>query len=235
MTQHGPDPLPPEPCFRDPPHGGFVWPDPDPQLADWLARRICRRRGDLLGHVQRIHWQLQHGDPVGRFGALADLFIALGRGGLPLRRRLLELAADRLEPNCAAFLRAHLDSGLGAATPLPCPQASRLTGDCGGRLDVVERLTTRTVAAADPLDEARERIDAGQLDQAQTLLEQALLAQPEREELHRELLTVYRHRRDPARLAVMQTRLARLSNPLAAEWAALGRQLADSTDSAAAP
>lgn len=234
MTQHGPDPLPPEPCFRDPPHGGFIWPDPDPRLGDWLARCICRRRGDLLGHVQRIHWQLQHGEPAGRFGALADLFIALGRGGLPLRRRLLELAADRLEPAWAAFLRAHLDTGLDAATPLPCPSTSRLTGDLSGRLDMVERLSARH-AGVDPLAEARERIDAGQLDQALALLEQALLAQPERAELHRELLTVYRHHRDPARLAAMQTRLTGLPNPLATDWAALARQLADLEDSEAVP
>jgi Tfp pilus assembly protein FimV len=70
----------------------------------------------------------------------------------------------------------------------------------------------------DPLTIALDHIEYSQLDEAQDVLEQAILAQPEREDLRRELIGLYKSTRDMNRFYQMLAKLTRLGVGMTEDW-----------------
>ena len=62
----------------------------DGDYIEHLLRRIERNPRDLRAHTQRVLMLASKDDRSATFGALADLFIALGRFGYELRYSLLQ-------------------------------------------------------------------------------------------------------------------------------------------------
>jgi hypothetical protein len=73
----------------------------------------------------------------------------------------------------------------------------------------------------DPLQEAREHLEYGQLEEARQVLESAILAQPLRLDLHRDLLEIYRRSQAREAFLTMQRRLNIQTHPLADAWHAV--------------
>lgn len=185
-------------------------------LADYLCHRVTREPSDLRSHVRRIFLAHEQQSTVELFGALVDLFIALGNKGLRLRQRMLEWSKENLEARQYGLLRESLAGGLDERT-VAFVHGAMLCRGVEGSLKLVESGAERSREPRDPLVEAREYLEYSQLDEARNLLEEALMQDPRRQELHEELLEIYRSTRDQSNFAKMLGRLNK-GNPMLEQW-----------------
>jgi hypothetical protein len=83
---------------------------------------------------------------------------------------------------------------------------------------MVQLIENRQQPDIDPLELARDFIDYSQLAQAQLVLEAAVFKQPDRLELHKELLAIYRSTRDKAGFHEMFNKLTQTDFALPEGW-----------------
>ncbi len=159
-----------------------------------LEQRIARNPRDLLSHVRRIYLADALVDADAISGALADLYLVLGRQGQALRRRLLNLAGAHLTTEQFGFFVAHLEHGLDENEPIPDIPQSRLSKRVIGTTRIVSRSGGDAPDADDPVRLARESIARGHQDTAQAVLEGALESDPGNRDVSRELLQLYSDR-----------------------------------------
>lgn len=196
------------------------------QLRGHLAHRISRNPGDLLAHVQRIQLCIRARASDELYGALLDLFIALGGKGRALRGRLLARCRPLLAAPQREALARGVSAGIAATDVVPEAQHSRFCAAVRGTLLLVSQAESKQAPPAfDVVDEARDLLDSGQILAARTLLERTLLDQPRNLMVGQELLSIYRHSRDHAGLNSMLQKMAGM--PLAGrqEWLALAASL----------
>lgn len=188
-------------------------------IADYLAHSIVAAPDNLLRHTQRIFHHYRQNDHDGLYAALLDLFIVLGQKGRELRSRLLNGARHCLRKDGYARLDHWLRSGLAPHwNELPLVNRSVLTPGITGLLDLVRVSVDILDGSRDPLVEAREHIEYSQLDQAQTVLEEALFCEPHRTDLQTELLLLYRATGDLDRLSRTREKLQQIADSLPAIW-----------------
>jgi len=169
------------------PVGGF-----ETRYLRHLEQRIHRNPRDLLSHVRRIVLWRALKDWDGVYGALIDLFLALGYRGRPLRSRLLGLASADLTPEQREFLSDHLEEGLdpdnvGASTARSC-----LSRHVSGTTSVVAGPQSGNKRDRNLLAVAREALAKGDDATAQSILEGAIEADPGSDEVCLELLALYK-------------------------------------------
>ncbi len=193
---------------------------------DYLARSVARTPANLLAQIQRINSCLAQRDEDATYGALLDLFIALGDRGLLLRRRMLVRAEPLLGEERSRALALHLEKGLLATDPMPPSSHSMLSKGLTGTRLLVTRVDSSDTGKRDPLEDAIEYLEYSQIDKAQDILEQALLEDPSRVELHDNLLAIYRASGDSDAFAKMHRKLDREKNPVADEWEQLANHFA---------
>lgn len=191
-----------------------------PSLAIHLSHCIARNPKDLRSHVRRIFLEIARNNGQGLFAALLDLFIALGARGLRLRQRMLNISEELLTEDQINSLGENLLRGMVPAG-IPGVQGSILGQGMIGNHALVTSGSTDRSRVRDPLIEAREYLEYSQLDDARAVLEQAVLAEPDRADLHLELLDIYRSTRDKASFNAMIAMLEGMDNPLIDEWAKL--------------
>ncbi len=196
----------------------------DEEIAEYLAHHVVRQPGDLRAHLQRIHFHLGRGEVENSCGALLDLFIVLGDKGRSLRELMLRKAEQQMDRPLLKELRKTLDQGLRAADPIPVTGASMLSKGLSGIRQLVMPEGSGSGGARDPLLDAREYLEYGQVDQARTTLEEAILMEPWRSELHDDLLEIYRYTRDRDGFLAMWERLEAL-NGITAAWIDLKQTL----------
>jgi hypothetical protein len=184
-----------------------------------LSAMLVRDPRDLRSHAQRIYLALDSEDPELAFGALTDLFIALGEKGLNLRSALLELSRPYLAGEHYFYLQAHLDHGLDPNIALPAPQGSLFDRGLAGTLRLLEKQRTEAMESPrDALAEAVSLLDDGQVDQARTLLEEALVNDPGNAQVEAHLLEIYRRSQNEAAFLKMRERLGRTGARLSDVW-----------------
>ncbi len=113
----------PEPTFWLDDHKALKVPGAAEELLRHLQLSIGQRPTDLKSHTRRILLAVQSGSADQCYGALLDLFIALGGRGEGLKRNLLDQAVDRLSEAQQAFLARHLSGGLEACAHFPLGHA----------------------------------------------------------------------------------------------------------------
>jgi hypothetical protein len=177
-----------------------------------------RTRGNLRCHVQRVYAHIKRHDPEAVYGALLDLFIILNERGRPLRKRMLETCSRHIGEDRYAFLARHLDSGIKETDAVLPARTSLLTKGISGINQLVVKQDTNQRSYLDPLTEALDYIEYGQLEEAKRVLEATILKQPHRMELHQELLDLYRYTNDKDSLTAMIRRLDGQSNPATDAW-----------------
>lgn len=180
--------------------------------------QVARDPLDLEAHTRRVLLASRPPLTDRAFGALVDLFMALGGRGRGLRRQLLEQAMPWLDPDDAHFLRLHLDTELPRGAQLPSQRWSVLDTAVLGSLRMVD-LQRRQVAQETPFQQAMSLLEYGDLAGARGMLEAALLEEPDHEEVNRELLAIYQHSRDDAGKAAMAEQLVARHGALPAGWA----------------
>lgn len=192
---------------------------------DHLSHRVTRFPEQLSVHLYRIAvaWQLKRGEAL--YGALLDLFIVLDRRGFALRQRLLNKLTPCLTDAQRQALRQGLLFGISAVERLPGSYSSRFNPGLVADCTVVVRTEQTIDARFDELEEARDLIDSGFLEEARLILEEAVLRRPQHEGLNRELLVLYRHTRNAQALHATRARLGRVKPALSQEWDALADSL----------
>jgi len=185
---------------------------------DHFAHVISIHSADLLVHVQRINLCVAQSDRNGVYGALLDLFLVLGAKGAALRKRMCEIAAPSLSHTMREFFSDNLESGVSATDVLPLSLTSVLSRGLRGTTELVQRVGASGVGTRDPLDEANECLEYGQIDAARSILEAAVLEQPDRAELHNDLLEIYRRTEDFENFREMHQKLSARHNPVADSW-----------------
>ncbi len=194
--------------------------------ADYLVHAVAGSPGDLRTHVQRIHLHLSNGERAETYGAMVDLFIVLRDKGQDLRERMLNLTAPILDDEQVHVLTAGIKGTLLATDRIPVAVSSVLTKWIGGTRLLVERNNNQNGKSQDPMIEVMEYLEYSQVDEAQQVLEAAVLTNPWRIDLHRELLEIYRHQEDHEFFFIMRERLQDIHNPVRGEWESLALEFA---------
>lgn len=183
----------------------------------YVTALVARDPLDLEAHARRIVMACQPELRDRLFGALIDVFLALGSRGRGLRAALLDKARAHLESDELHFLEQHLEHGLSPLAQLPSQAGSVHDRGVLGTVHLVahQRVAARELSAH---EEAMARIDEGDLDGARHLLEKALLEQPDQVDVMRELLDIYRYTRDDTAKAAMLERLRERHGAAPAGW-----------------
>ena len=191
------------------------------RVSKHLAHKIIRRVADLESHIQRIliYSKFQNSDAA--YGALLDLFIALGDKGISIRQRMLDMVAEVIGPARYSQLLGVLERGITSDELLPCTPYSMLGGSFVGASRLVYKCSVDDVDIRPPLEEARDLVDSGMIEEGRKLLESSVLLDRGNEALNVELLEIYRHTEDADAFNRMFVELGR--KPLAAieEWNSL--------------
>ena len=192
------------------------------RVFDFLSHRISNNPKDLLAHLQRVAAHYHAGNPDTLYGALLDLFIVLDTKGYALRKRLLIKCVPLLDSERQWVLKKGLKSGLNAIKIVPPTTTVCLTPPNRGSIYLVERHDEYVVAENfNALDEARDLIDSGFIDEGRLLLEELLLRQPESEEISKELLELYKYTNNRDDFFAAKARYDGLPLALADGWKVL--------------
>ena len=194
---------------------------------DHFAHLVWTSPADLRAHVQRINLCVAQADADAVYGALLDLFLVLGAKGTALRERMHQFAAPALSPEIRELFQDYLARGITETDVLPTAAASVLSRGLRGTTRFIDRVGADAEAARDPLDEANECLEYGQVDAARCILEAAVLAEPARVELHNDLLEIYQRTKDRENFLDMHRKLSAGHNPLADSWELMAASFGD--------
>jgi hypothetical protein len=156
-----------------------------------LIFQISLRPDCLSLHVDRIYYCFHHRLNEQLFGALVDLLIILNNRGLALSKRLINGSCSRLTEYEFQMIFSCFKSNLENIDLLPS-RYSVFSKGLLSTLVLVKQSNDEEVKLYDALKLARDYIEYSQLDNATRILEQAILSNPERIDLHEELLLLYR-------------------------------------------
>jgi hypothetical protein len=189
-----------------------------------LERLIYRVSGDpryLAAHVERIYFCFQHHLNEQLFGAIVDLLIILNGCGQALTQRMITGSKSRLTENQFEALENQVECDSPNVDLLPFNRFSIFTKGLLSVSGMVQLVEDGGEDLHDPLMLARAFIEYSQLENATRILEQAIFAQPERMELHDELILLYRSTRNEIGFDLFYEVLSRKNMKLSSKWSQL--------------
>lgn len=183
-----------------------------------LVFQISRKPKHLIAHVQRIYYcfQMQLDDQL--FAALVDFLVVLNKQGTEISWRMLTGAKSRLSPQQFDEINGFLSHPDADINQLSGNQYSIFTKGLAGVSVLIDHANDAVEDEHDPLMLARDHIEYSQLDEAKQVLERAILEQPDRLDLHHELLTIYKSMRDSSGFYQMLTELIQSGVSVPDEW-----------------
>ncbi len=187
-------------------------------ILEHMSYKIRRSPLDLTNHTQKIRMLFEMGVPDRLYAAVLDLFLALKTNGRNLRYRMLAGAKSKLKDEHYRSLISILESENPDLEGLPTTPFSMLSAGVEGATTLVHTLDESGEKGRDPLTEAREYIEYSQIDEARCILESAILKNPGWEELHSELLEIYRSTRDVENFKNIMNRIAFIPKPSVDVW-----------------
>jgi hypothetical protein len=202
-------------------------------ISEFLCSEISRNPSNIKNHIQRIWFQYDQEDHGLLFAALLDLWIALDGSGRALFKRLLLGAKGGLQSTQFKQLASLYSAKELRKNKLPDLSGSVLGKGVIGSLDLVKTVDGReeeNPTDRDPLEEAHECLEYSQIDQAQHILEKALLDDPSRGALHTDLLSIYKSTRDLAALKRTKGKLSEEAASFFSQWDELQQQLSEELD-----
>jgi len=202
------------------------------QAMAYLTHNVSRNPLDLQSHMQRIYLYMADFDGDKTYCAVLDLFIALENRGQPLRKRILQETRHFLKLQQYDALTRKIECGLYAHEAMPLAKTSVLTKSYIGHRKIVERITKELPVSPenDPIIEAGQYLEYGQIEEARTLLEGAVLEQPWRKDLQNDLLDIYRVTLDGKACDAMYERLADSFIPDHHAWMQTAEQILHNAD-----
>lgn len=161
-----------------------------------LVFRVSRKPGCLVAHVERIYYCFHYHMNEQLFAALVDLLIVLNRYGQALSWRMIGGSKSRLTPYQLKALVIYLQDSSIRTDSFPSNRYSIFSKGLESEAILVQLIDVNGKKEHDPLALARDCVEYSQLDNAIDILEKAILIQPERVELHDELISLYRSTRN---------------------------------------
>ncbi len=212
-----------EPCFLD----KDDWIKSPPvnyaqKTSAYLSHQVAREPHDLTSHTQRICLYRDLGDADGIYGALLDLFITLGDKGAALRQRLLQQSAFILTAENYEVLSNILNGTLPVSAQTLSSHHSMLSFNRMSNQEVIRKIENPSIKQEEsPLLIARDLLNSGLIEQAQSLLETTLFATPEDEAISEELMQIYRHTNNRDGCVQLLKKLASSQLALRDQWVEL--------------
>ncbi len=208
--------------------GFYEWHDWSPEKGlERLVFRLSKNPKYLQGHLERIYFCFQKQLDAQLYGALVDLLIVLNKSGDALSRRMIVGCRSRLTETQFQALENYLESKHSSGTPLSLNRYSVFANGMLSTSALMHVTSNGNDKKYDPLTVARDYIEVSQLDEAVQVLEQAFLEQPERAELHTELLSLYRSTGDGPKFSRMYAELLGKQIILPPGWEQLKAFLVD--------
>ncbi|WP_442497475.1 type IV pilus assembly protein FimV [Methylobacter sp. sgz302048] len=189
---------------------------PDQVLRN-LVFRISRKPRQLITHIQRIYYCYHANLSEQLFAALVDFLVILERRGADISRRMIIGTSSKLSREQYKSLRAFMMNEMDVAL-LEGNQYSIFTKGLLGTQNLVQQVISSDEQAYDPLDLARDYIEYSQLSEAKDVLENAIINEPHRLELHQSLLELYKSTQDISGLKKMVEFFASLNIPKPDGW-----------------
>jgi hypothetical protein len=183
-----------------------------------LVFSIARKPRHLITHLQRIYFCFHKNLNEQLFAAIIDFMVILNKRGEEISLRMVVGAKSKLSPEQFNVLRNYLEDGSADATLLLGNQYSILTKGLVGDITLVQQVEKIKVQGYDSLIIARDHIEYSQLEEAKRVLEKAILMQPERSDLHQELLELYKLTLDSVSFYIMMAEITQLEIGTTAEW-----------------
>lgn len=187
------------------------------QVLESLIFKLAKNPTALAVHLQRIYFCYQQNLTEELFAALVDFLIILEEKGRPLRYRMVKSTKSKLLPEHYTILNRALTLSGEEIKLLQGNMHSLFSrGLIGTSVLVIEE--DKTQQQHDPLDIARDFIAYSQLDAAMDTLENAILADLQRQALHDDLLELYRITQSFERFKKMYGALSEQSENIPAVW-----------------
>jgi tetratricopeptide (TPR) repeat protein len=188
-------------------------------MANHLAHQITKNTHDLRSHVQRITLFIEDRQSTATYSALVDLFLVLESNGLALRKRVLAGARSLISDVEFTTLVQSLSLGLNTEVGLPPATQSLLTKGLGSTgKQFIQQNNESAPVFASAADEARSYIEYGQLEQAQSVLQRAIVKHPRQLELHYDLLEIFQKTGDKDQFSSSYKQLLELAIVLPPRW-----------------
>lgn len=188
------------------------------QVLDSIVFQILCKPTALIVHLQRIFFCYQHNLNDSLFGALVDFLIVLEGKGHRLGHRMVKGAKSKLQPEQYTILNDALKLSADDIKWLQGNFYSLFSRGLTGTPILVIKAQDTEQQEHDPLDIARDFIAYSQLDAAIDTLENAILVDIERQELHDDLLELYKVTDSQERFVKMYDALSGQINTLPAGW-----------------
>jgi hypothetical protein len=186
-----------------------------------LVFRVSRTPKYLQGHLERIYYCFQAHLDEQLFGALIDLLLTLKNEGKALGKRMIAGSKSRLTDDQFRALNNYIDNRGAESRLMLLNRYSVFAKGLESSSTMVQLTEDSGGKDYDPLALARDYLEYSQLDNAINVLEQAILAQPERLDLHHELLSLYRSTRNKSGFNRIYDELSRRKINLPPEWGQL--------------
>jgi hypothetical protein len=188
------------------------------QTLDSLVFELLKKPTALAAHLQRIYFCYHRDLTEQLYAALVDFLIVLEGKGHSLAVRMVKGARAKLAPERYAILEQGLTLAGEELRLLPGNIYAFFTRGLIGTPLVIEKAQTSEHPAQDPLETARDFIAYSQLDAAMDTLEEALLQAMERQELHDDLLELYKVTQSFERFEKMYEALSAKTTTIPADW-----------------
>jgi hypothetical protein len=194
--------------------------DSHPELLNHLVAAISRQPKNLAAHMQRIYFCYRQDLPEQLYGALTDLFIVLNRRSIAFSNRMLSAVSSKLPEKQYKLLRRYLLKKDFPALYLPQNSFTVLGKGLIGGYHLVNKIkvTSKHIQEHDPLRLARDYIEYSQLQEAKEVLEKAVMEDPERDDLHSNLLELYKSLKDAEGFREMFKQLSDRGNSFQDLW-----------------
>jgi len=195
------------------------------ELADYLSALVSSHSQNLTVHIQRICLYFDLNQAEFLYAALVDLWIAFNGRGRDFFRILLFATKGRLKEDDFKQIHTLFVNNELRADKVPSVKMSVLNQGLSGCSELVSLIDNKVdVQHRDPLVEALEYLEYSQVEQALSVLEVAVLEQPTRDDLQKQLLEIYLSTLDLYGLKEMEQKLNNnLLHP--AEWEATSKRI----------
>jgi hypothetical protein len=182
-----------------------------------LVFLIAKKPKCIINHVQRIYYCFQNNLNEQLYAALVDLLIILNQQGQAISWRMILGTKSRLTPEQFKELKSYLKGEYTDTSLLSGNQYSIFSKGLVGAHKMIQQIE-KEEREDDPLIIALDHIQYSQLDEAKQVLEDAILVQPERLDLHQELFDLYKVTGDSNRFHQMVAKLTRLGVSMSDDW-----------------
>jgi hypothetical protein len=188
------------------------------QCLENLTFQILKQPTVLDTHIQRIVYCYQHHLNEPLYAALVDLLIVLSGKGTSLGLRMIKGAKSKLHPEQYAMLKGVFAMPPSEVKWLKGNLYSLFSRGVIGTPHVIFKEECHTQQVIDPLEIARDFVAYSQLEDAIETLEQAILVHLDRQELHHDLLELYKVTLNFERFEQMHSTLLKHVKTLPVGW-----------------